>query len=301
MSSPTAKRLAETGSTWRPVEEIQDYGPGGLATKCKWRAAARRGGRASGVKRRQLARGRQTPHARTRAQALSLLHPIRQVTFADFERRYAAFCAQSGIPFDRRGLNTTYELYRVEMAAYRAQGQLFETTNGQRQGALSSRGRPRCRRTVQYTRKRLVAMGLVSYEHMRRGSVTAGRWVPGPRKDTLRVELLAPGRSRREANCTPPTGAGSRASSVLPAVPANDRNDLLPPPIGGRDDQPASPAATERERLEEAIRFQQLKLSIWGSAPQLHRLKTELRHLASDDPESHRPARRGLDARCSER
>ena len=265
------------------------YGPGGLTTASKFRAAGRRGGIASGIRRRQLAQGRRTPHARSRAQALGLLHPVRQIGAEQFERLYRAMCEREGLTFDRRGLNTVYALYRTEMAAYRAQGQCFETTNGQRQDALRNRGRERCRRTVQRNRKRLEAMGLVSYEHIKRGYVKDGAWRAGARKDTLRVELLpAPCEGRvRRANVTPPSGAGTPCTGVVPAnTSKSTSNDLSPPAIAGRDhppDEPAERQGSERQKLEGRIRFQQMKLdcglrSADGRA-ELHRLRMELRHL----------------------
>lgn len=270
-----------------------DYAPGGLTTKGKWRAAGRRGGLASGKKRRQLARGRRSPNARRRPQALSLGKRIKQLSAEQFERLYADMCSREALPFDRRGLNTAYELYRVEMAAYRGQGQLFETTNAQRSRALETRGRRRERRSVQYTRKRLELMGLVSYEHLRRGFVCEGRWRPGPRRDSLRVELIAPRfgancTPRTRANCTPLTGSGTPCKGVVPDGTSKTATDLIPPPYGGRDCEAASPPSTERARLEAAIAFQQLKLDCGWSRPQtelrIHRLRSDLR--AIDEPES---------------
>lgn len=156
------------------------------------RRQCRKAGVASGRRRRALARGRRTLQGRE----LPLTWSVRQVTRSEFERLYRRMCARERLPVDTRGLNTAYELYRIEIAAYHAQGQDFETTNGQRQAALLGRGRPRCRRTVQLTRKRLVAMRLIAYCHIRRGG-----WREGQR-DTLRVHVLF----RARANCTPPTG-----------------------------------------------------------------------------------------------
>lgn len=263
-----------------------DYAPGGLTTRGKWRAAGRRGGLASGIKRRQLAKGRRVPHARDRQAALALAYTVRQVSRREFERLYAAMCASQGLPNDRRGLNTAYELYSVEIRAYRAQGQDFETTNRQRELALSSRGRPRCRRTVQLTRKRLEAMGLIRYHHIRRGGWRAGQ------KDTLRVQLLVLERSRRGANCTPPSGAPTPLRGVVGALPSKA---LIAPPAGGRLGRAAPPPSSEEGELGRAIRFQQMKLDAgWGGTQVRYRLAAlRAQERASTAPEQPRSPRTG--------
>ncbi len=177
-------------------------------------------------------------------------------------------CAREGCAFDPRGLNTAYELYRVEIAAYRVQGQDFETTNGQRGVALSSRGRPRGRRAIQYNRKRLVAMGLVAYEHIKRGGWRAGQ------RDTLRVRMCPPP-ARRNANCTPPSGAttlppgGSVVAcrkEIPPAAPADESPPAEPaapgPPIDFRPRSKQQKAAEKEEDRQRQLRFD----ALWKAA-----------------------------------
>lgn len=163
-------------------------------------------------------------------------------------------CASEGLAFDRRGLNTAYELYRADVAAYRAQGQDHETTNAQRGVALASRGRPRCRRTIQLTRKRIEAMGLVAYHHVRRSGARA---IPG-QLDSLRVQLKPLPRLRGYANCTPPTGTTNPPAGELvvvppekPIAPAEPENCPFPPAAPADREGAAPPPATESEQRAE--------------------------------------------------
>lgn len=226
-----------------------DYRPGGLTGRASRRAIARRAGIASGVKRRQLSRGRR-PQRRDRGEALALSYRIRQATSGEFERLYQRMCERESLPFDRRGLNTAYALYRLDVASYRAQGQDHETTNRQRGIALSSHGRPRCRRTIQLTRKRLEAMGLVRYHHVRR---SGAQRTPG-QLDSLRVQLMPLPRLRRLANCTPPTGTTTPPPGrvvVCPEdLPAEPENSLIAPAPPADDQLPPAAAVTQDEQSD---------------------------------------------------
>lgn len=229
------------------------------------RRQCRKAGRASGRVRRQLARGRRTIDG----VELELKWDVRQVTRDEFTRLYEAMCAREGVPCDPRGENTAYTLYAVEMAAYRAQGQDFETTNGQRSAALSSRGRPRARRTVQRTRARLAAMGLVRYHHLRRSGPAR---VPG-QLDTLRVHLLPRRRGWCVANDTPPSGAERYAPSGLARSACSRGSDVdhgppdeVAPPSAADDAGAAAPPATEEEELERQLSFEALWRDLVGVA-----------------------------------
>lgn len=232
---------------------------GGLAS-ARARARARKAGIASGVKRRQLSScKRSAPRPRSRQLALALRYKVRQVGAAEFEERYRAMCEREEIPFDPRGLNSTHALYLVELTSYRAQGQDHETTNAQRAQALDKRGRPRCARTVQRLRKRLVAMGLVSYRHVRRSGAAR---VPG-QMDSLRVRCLCPA----GANVTPPTGArAANPTGVAAALACTSKataTALLPPPAAADDvgaaARPETPES-EKPRSDTEVRLEWLQL-----------------------------------------
>lgn len=205
-------------------------------------ARARRAGKASAAARAARRPSRARKRGNCPRPGFSPYH-VRDVSRAEFEIGYRDMCGRQGLVFSARGMNTCWALYEVERRSWHAQGQDFETTNGQRQVALEARGRGRCRRTVQYTRKRLGWMGLVAYFHVRRGGATPGE------KDTLRVRMLRT-RSIRRANCTPPFGeAGNR---LVPRRGSPASNDLIPPTSSADEDPappggPASPAGTERE------------------------------------------------------
>lgn len=242
--------------------------PGGTTTAFKRREAARRAGIASGVARRQRSTCRREPRPRNMQEALALRYRIRQVGPEEFERLYRAMCDREKIPFDARGLHTCLELYRQQMTAYRAQGQDWETTNSQMALGLVKRGRGRSRRTVQRHRKRLVAMGLLGYSHVKRSGALR---LPG-QMDTLRVRCLCP-----RANVTPPSGARASISPTGKCSARsglNDTNDLqtliAPPPAAdeirpfgadGSEDEQDGPEVANRYATEAARRLAFLTLA----------------------------------------
>lgn len=227
----------------RPSEFSQDYAPGGLNTTARRRAIGRRGGKASGRARRR-GRAPRGPRRR-RGASLALAYKIRQVAHPEFERLYERMCAAQGIRFNRGGLDTAYELYRADFAAYRAQGQDHETTNDQRTGALEKRGRYRGTRTVQRTRKRLGLMGLVSYHHVRR---SGQRRIPG-QMDSIRVQMRHPPSPSTPINVTPPYGNTNPLRGMVGVrenqPPREPENDLLAPPAAAETESPASPAGSD--------------------------------------------------------
>ena len=202
------------------------------------REQCRRAGKASGRVRKRLAKRRRT----LRGHELPLVWRVRQITRTDFERAYRRMCAKEGLVYDTRGLHTAYELYRIEWAAYRAQGQDFQTTNGQRSRALALRGRARCRRTVQRTRRRLQAMGLLAYTHIRRGG-----WRPG-QKDSLRVHVIP--RVCTEANVTPLTGA--EGDGLRPSTPSALQAGVPPPTAADEVERAPSASVTTSEGAPSA-------------------------------------------------
>jgi len=266
-----------------------DYSQAGPSTKARARARfiaqQRSRGRRSGIKRRQMAAGR-PPRRRERTRPLALAHAYRtvhQLIADEFERLYREMCERDGLPFDRRGLTTAYEVYRWAFTRYRACGQDFEFKNEDVMDYLERRRRSRSYRTVIYARRRLEAMGVFNFEHVKRGTWQRDRgWRPGERADTIRATAL---HVRARANCNLPSGAGT--SLLRRSVPrssdpeTNDRpppNDPIPPPAA-TDDTPASAGddrATEREELRRAIAFQEQKLDA-GWPPE--RPRAELRRL----------------------
>jgi hypothetical protein len=250
------------------------------------------------ARRRELARMagiRPHRHERTRPLALGRAYPKMWQLNADaFEALYRATCdREGGWTFDRRGLNTAWALYLILWRWYRRYGQDFEFTNTNMADALKARGRPRKERTVQLTRKRLEAMGVLAFAWVKRGTWQRDRgWCPGKRKDTVRATVLHISRPRR-ANCIPPTGAG--ASVVPPSAPCSSSQKKIADATASDPDPPPSAAdeagalagakrpATEREELERALRFQQLKLDAGWDAErttaELLRLRQRLRLL----------------------
>lgn len=270
-----------------------DYHPAGRSAGARFRDRQRTRARRSVIKRRQLAKGK-PPRRRERTLEIALGHAypkMWQLDAAEFEAHYQATCDREGWTFDRRGLNTAWELYTVLWRRYRVEGQDFELTNAQLSIALDRRGRPRARRTVQLTRKRLQTMGVFHFEHVKRGTWRRDTgWRPGARKDTVRATVL---HVRRLANCTPPTGAGASTLRVSASCSPGHKKvaemtvtDSSPPPSAA--DWGAAPLGgeqqiTERERLERQIDFQQLKLAQgWGrdrALTELARLRQSLRLL----------------------
>lgn len=238
------------------------------------RAACQRGGRNSGRSRRAMAADRR------RAEGGWF---VRQVTREQFDALYAGMCEREGIPDDPRGRNTAYTLYRVEAAAWRAKGQDFETTNGQRTVALNSRGRERQRRTVQRTRKRLEAMGLLRYSHIRRCGARAGH------RDSLRVHFMVNAQARTCANDTLRTQRRSRDS--VPADSSPETTLIAPAARAGaalrpRKRQAAAPPVSEREESEPLLSFEQARLRLREAAARqraiLERGPVPSRHGGSD-------------------
>lgn len=236
-----------------------DYAPAGLTTRSKRRATGRRGGLASGRKRRQLARGRRVPHARSREQALALSYRHRQLTETQFRTLYFRV-RPTGY---EAGYRTALEHYRSLFRCYRHAGQHYKTTNQQRGAALSSCGRPRCRRQIQRLNRLMEQMGLAHVIHFKDQRATPGH------KDCLVVEI----RSGSLKNVTPPTGAGTGTESLVPAVPENlksepgDEPTSSIPPAAPADEEPAPPESTERAEFERQLEFDELKRRLGWTIP----------------------------------
>ena len=272
----------------RAADFSGDYSPGGLTDRGKRRSRARRAGIASGVARKRLARGRRPPRRRTRQEALNLSYPHRQLTRKDFACRYEITFPPPLHPPARAswesGLETVWLEYVLTWRLYRARGQHCGTVNRDRAAALSSRGRPRARRSVQRAHRRLEAMGVACYLHERRGGSMPGN------KDRLVVEIRTPG--QRD---TPPPGAGAKPTARAPAGPVNVKNDSLAPaaravPPDGGDQQPAPEAPrSEDGGVAEQLSFETAHRRLWQAAQEAR---------ATLGLASSRRPRRGSDARC---
>lgn len=214
------------------------YHPAGASEAYKRRAQRRRAGLASVAARRRLSRAAPRKRYRNRELALAAaIPPPRQLPRADFDRLYLQTFPAS----DTRGLNTAWTLYAALWARCRACGPDFELTNEQLSRALSSRGRPRARRTVQLTRKRLEAMGLWHFAWIQRGAWTpAGGYTRGRYADTVRATAL-------HANCTLLREQERRSSAPLfvPAVKRQRQNTCSVPPPTAADCQ-APPCGGEQ-------------------------------------------------------
>lgn len=233
-------------------EHPPDYGPGGLTTRAKRRNWARkngqRGGLASGRRRRQLARGRRPARRRTRQEAICLTYQHRQLNREQFAAVYRRVRPTGNL----RGLETAWQHYQGLFTRYRCDGQHYRTTNGQRQLALTARGRARCRRQVQRLNRLMAEMGLAAVSHYRDQRDTPGH------RDCLVVEIRTPLK-----NVTPSPKGGepepslrSGGSGSLPQTVEKDPpgNDLSPPAAPADDDGAPSGAeqpVSRRAELEE--------------------------------------------------
>lgn len=222
---------------------------GYVSPKRQRRDRARKAGLASGRKRRQFA---QPQKRRVRQRELALKFPVKLIDRAEFDRRDFARRLAAGLNPNERGTETLWQEYLSCARAYKAQGQGFLTTNGQRSAALHKAGRPRCARTIRRAHAALTEMGLLRRFHDRRGGARAGN------RDRLRVQFAPsfvpppsaaptttasqscvgahPGRDGTSHNqdC-----AGRAGRQRGPAPPGSTR-----PPFGGSGNPPAEPAGT---------------------------------------------------------
>jgi hypothetical protein len=224
---------------------------------------ARKAGLASGRKRRQLANPQRR---RMRQRELALKFPVRIVDREEFERRDFERRLRAGLNPNERGTETLWQEYQSCVRAFRAQGQGFLTTNGQRAEALCKHGRPRCGRTVQRAHGALREMGLLRRFHDRRGGSRVGN------RDRLRIQFApsfvtppsaattAPRRGLAVVAHRPDTG-GCAARKHGPAPPG-----LSAPPDGGRHGTPAAPAngngSDKEENFYESAELRQLTLAL---------------------------------------
>lgn len=216
-----------------------DYHPAGSTAAHKRRQVAKRNGRAgglaSGVKRRQLAAGAR----RTRDGRLGVpkaYPPVPWLSRVKTEALFRADCERDGRRFHRGGYETVDAVYRVLKRWECVKGQGFEITNANVTAALEELGRGRCRRTVQYVRRRLAAMGVCRCDVVSR---SGPRRTPG-RLDTIRVHLL------RKRLHPAPTGQeqARRSTSGLLLVPHPETSTRGPEPPDAKDCTPPDPPAT---------------------------------------------------------
>jgi hypothetical protein len=263
------------------------YSPGGMTPKQRrhWTAVynGRKGGRKSGIKRRQLAQEKR----RTRDGGLGVPKAYPRVPRLSGERlegRYRALCALEGRRSHEQGCATFVAVYLLVRRWYDAKGQGFECTNKNLSEALERRGLPHSRRTIQYTRRRLERAGLIKCAHVRRSGSLC---IPG-QMDTVRVHLLRRGFSK---DCTPPlrgtTKEGLRPSLLRGGAPegkkTNGETNMIPPATPAETETAAAtpPATEEQRQLEAQIAFIEAQIAGgWGGAPSRPRLlakRTELR------------------------
>jgi hypothetical protein len=238
------------------ISEAAARGFGGA--KERRRARARKAGLASGARRRQMC---DPQKRRVKQRELALNFRVRLVARQEFERRDMQRRIDLGLNPSERGTETLWQEYMSCARAYKAKGQGFVTTNGQRAEALKKAGRPRCERTVRRAHRALAEMGLLRRYHDRRGGAAAGN------RDRLRVQftpIFVPLPSAAKA--LSPTGR----ESFSPAPKRGDiqgRTTSAAPPDGGRVDIPASPGwdGSNQEWESEPLtgRWAQLALD-WG-------------------------------------
>jgi hypothetical protein len=237
---------------------------------------ARKAGLASGRKRRELAHP--PVRRRMRQRELALKFPVKLVDRDEFDRREFERRLRLGIAPNARGEETTWLEYENCIRCFKAQGQGFLTTNGQRAEALAKRGRPRCDETIRRQHKILTELGLLRRFHDRRGGARAGN------RDRLRVQfapsyvtppLAAPTTPASQAcvGASSPDTGGYAARNHGPAPPG-----LSAPPDGGRPgngkgsdkgdrDAPVAEAADNRlrESVESLARARALRAAEEGT------------------------------------
>lgn len=225
-------------STWR---EHSDYSPGGLGPRSRRRALARRAGRASGVKRRQLAWARRG-HAGNPGRALPLSYELRQPSRAEFDAIYRKHWPEpetaQGAASWRRGRDTVWAHLVASWRLVCATGQHCKTSKPQRAAALANRERPRCPRTIRRANLKLEQMGLAGFSHWR---------APKGRKDCLVLEWRLT-RRVRSIDVTPASLTVNPASLGVHRRP----KDRIPPASPAEND-PASAGETPKRLTEEEI------------------------------------------------
>lgn len=236
------------------------------------RARCRRAGIESGRVRRYrgLRRRGLTPGPETRG--LELTWELRRIGRREFDRRYEAMWPRPDWPAAaaswERGRSALWQHLMGCYALVCARGQHCGTTNGQRGIALSSRGLPRCRRSVQYYNRRLEALGILGALHVR-----GPRQRDGSRgKDFLRIEW----RVTRRLLCTPPTGTVNPCLRQGGLPPFQQRTASSAPPSAADLGPPGGPAeqpVSEEEGLAAQIQFQQLMLDLGIGDPVVNRAK----------------------------
>ena len=221
----------------------QGYCPGGATTRSRRREAARyngrRGGKALGRKRRQLAQQRR----RTRDGGLRIpfaYKPVPRISHEKFEQKFRNAAELAGRRFNQAGCDTTWAMYVVLRRWYDVHGNGFEITTGNLEAALQASGRPRSRRTVEYVKVRLVELGLIRRAHVKR---SGPRRVPG-QMDTCRIWL----RRGCLKNCTPPLRGRGKRSFVAQLPSAAQAESVFREPKPPKPPSPqVEPLPTERQ------------------------------------------------------
>jgi hypothetical protein len=275
---------------------------GGMTRESRRRENARyngrKGGKASGRKRRQLAKGKR----RTRDGRLGVPYaykPVPRLSRERFDQKFRGTAELAGRRFNQAGCDTTWAMYGVLRRWYDVHGNAYEITTGNLQAALQKLGRPRSRRTVEYVKCRLVEMGLIRRAHVRR---SGPRRVPG-RMDTCRIWLRRGCLRRAPINCTPPLRGRGKRSFVaqLPsaaqaesgfrepkrpdpppqppaaAVPRSEERQAAPPPGTEGGQRPSQQVTavprqlTADERYEQSLAFDELKRQAGWTVPRRYR------------------------------
>jgi hypothetical protein len=195
---------------------------------------ARRAGLASGARRRRMA---DPARRREQQRELALNFRVRIIDRAEFDRRDMTRRLAHGLQPNERGTETLWQEYLSCVRCFKAQGQGFLTTNGQRSEALRKAGRPRCERTVRRAHAALAEMGLLRRFHDRRGGSRPGM------KDRLRVQFapsFVPPPSAAPATTASPSSAGALTASGRGDCAITDRRSgtaasppRVRPPTGG--------------------------------------------------------------------
>lgn len=202
------------------------------------RAQCRRAGRASGRRRRQLARARRgnaRPGQLTAELSYEHRHPSRREFDVRYEQLWPVPETPQGAAQWLRGRETAWAHLVSSYRLVCARGQYCATTKPRRAAALSSRGRPRCPRTVRRLNQKLEAMGYVAFLHRR---------APLGKKDYLVCDWRLH-RRLRPLDVTHPSGTGNYGPSAHVVPRCTPPSEAVPPDGGDQRQAPSAPVTEE--------------------------------------------------------
>lgn len=236
----------------------------------------RKGGIASGVKRRRLARRRRgIPRGVDRD--LPLAYELRRISRREFDARYGALWPYPERPTAvvswAKGRETVWQHLLAWYAHLCVRGQYCRSTNDQRVQALAVRGLGRSRRTVQRCNRKLEAMRIARVSPWSRHDPETG-WTG---YTVLQWQVT---RRVRDVACHPPSGNGDTPLRSSGGSPPLTSKPGIPPPAAADAEPPDKPAerqSSEVEVIAAQIEFQRAKMAL--GSPWAERAELRLRQL----------------------